>query len=342
MTQPTKLLNIALTMGAALFIAASAPAQARGFLNNSAQITETPLDGRVNMPLHMDFDPQGNLWVGAFKEGKMLRYTYNGDTRVYDVSPQNIDPGKGPMNLYADPRDNSVWFSSIGGYIVNMKVDGTQHTYTIPTANAMPMGVRGDSKGDIWFSEMFSGKIAVVRANGTINEYDIPNKLALPTGLTVDKYDNKWFVLSGVGTIGVLRTTGQFEEYGLPIGAHPMGISYNKSQASDLIWFTETIGNQIGSVNQQGQIKLYRIPTILAMPMMVMEDMMGDVWFTEMSGNQIGKLNVSNGSYRMSEFKIPTALSAPMGLSMHPTDGTLWFTEVLRNRLGTLQTMTTK
>ena len=145
--------------------------------------------------------------------------------------------------------------------------------------------------------------------------------------------------MSGVGKIGVLRTTGKFEEYNLPVGAHPMGISYNKTQVSDLIWFTETIGNQIGSINQQGQIKLYRIPTILALPMMVMEDMTGDVWFTEFSGNQIGKLNVSNGSYKMNEFKVPTAMSGPMGLAMHPTDGSLWFSEVLRNRLGTLQTI---
>ena len=342
MKQVTNLRNIALTMTAALFMAASVPVHARGFFNNDAQITETPLDGRINMPLHMDFDPQGNLWVGAFKAGKMLRYTYNGETLIYDVAIQNIDPAKGPMNIYADPRDSSVWFSALGGYIVNLKVDGTLKTYTIPSDKSMPMGIRGDSRGDIWFSEMFTGKIGVVRNDGTINEFDIPNRLSLPTGLTVDKYDNKWFVMSAVGKVGVLRDTGKFEEYSLPVGAHPMGISYSKSQASDLIWFTETIGNKIGSINQAGQIKLYRIPTMMALPMMVMEDMVGDVWFTEMSGNQIGKLNVSNGSYTMSEFKIPTAMSGPMGLSMHPSNGTLWFTEVLRNRLGSLQTMTTK
>lgn len=332
--------NIALMMGAALLIIGSVPAEARGFLRNQAEITEIPLDGRINMPLHMDFDPQGNLWVGAFRDGKMLRYTYNGQTQVYDVAVQNIDPAKGPMNLYADPRDSSVWFSALGGYIVNLKVDGTVRTYTIPSANSMPMGVRGDSQGDIWFSEMFTNNIGVVRKNGTVQEFAIPNRGALPTGLTVDKFDNKWFVMSGVGKIGVLRANGKFDEYKLPIGAHPMGISYSSSQASDLIWFTETIGNKIGSITQDGQIKLYRVPTALALPMMVMEDRAGDVWFTEMMGNQIGKLNVSNGSYRMSEFKIPTAMSGPMGMAMHPANGSLWFSEVLRNRLGTMSTMT--
>lgn len=341
MKRVTNLWGIALSMGAALMIAGSAPAQARGGLfNNQSNITEIPLEGRVNMPLHMDFDPQGNLWVGAFRDGRVLRYTYNGQTQVYEVAPQNIDPAKGPMNLYADPRDSSVWFSALGGFIVNLKVDGTVRSYTIPTPNSMPMGVDGDSLGNIWFSEMFSNKIGVVRKNGTVQEYAIPGVGALATGLTVDKFDNKWFAMSGVGKIGVLRASGKFDAYKLPVGAHPMGISYNSTQASDLVWFTETIGNKIGSITQDGKIKFYQVPTRMALPMMIMEDMAGDVWFTEMMGNQIGKLNVSNGSYKITEFKIPTAMSGPMGMAMHPADHTLWFSETLRNRLGTMPTMT--
>lgn len=326
---------------AALLAFLSPAAYGRGFLDfrNQNPITEIPLDGRVNMPLHMDFDSHGNLWVGAFKEGKMLRYTYNGEMNTYDVAVQNIDPASGPMNLYADLRDDSVWFSALGDYIVNLKVDGTVKTYAIPSPHAMPMGVRGDVKGNIWFAEMFANKIGVIRPDGRIDEYPVPNRMALPTGLTVGPQGNVWFVMSGVGKIGVFRPAdGTFGEYELPRGAHPMGISYNnKGQATTLIWFTETIGNHIGSISPQtGEIKLYRIPTPMALPMMVMEDTMGNVYFTEMSGNQIGKLNVADGSYRMEEFKIPTAVAAPMGLSMNPRTDAMWFTEVLRNRLGVM------
>lgn len=309
---------------------------------NQSQITEIPLDGRVNMPLHMDFDSHGNLWVGAFKEGKMLRYTYNGEMQTYDVVAQNIDPASGPMNLYADLRDDSVWFSALGDYIVNLKVDGTVKTYSIPSAHSMPMGVRGDAQGNIWFAEMFTNKIGVVRPGGNIDEYDIPYKGALPTGLTVGPYGNVWFVMSGVGKIGVFHPNdGSFQQYNLPMGAHPMGISYNdKGQSTTLVWFTETVGNHIGSIAPlTGKITLYRIPTLASMPMMVMEDSMGDVYFTEMAGNQIGKLNVANGSYQMQEFKVPTMAAAPMGLSMNPRTDAMWFTEVMRNRLGVMPPM---
>lgn len=338
MARITSWLKSSVVLGAVL-ISFSPLAGARGFfdLRNQNQITEIPLDGRVNMPLHMDFDSHGNLWVGAFKEGKMLRYTYNGDMQTYDVAVQNIDPATGPMNLYADLRDDSVWFSALGDYIVNLKVDGTVKTYSIPTPRSMPMGVRGDSQGNIWFAEMFTNNIGVIRPNGAIEEFPIPNRMALPTGLTIGPYGNVWFVMSGVGKIGKFNPNDRtFTEYSLPVGAHPMGISYNdKGQSTTLIWFTETIGNHIGSISPlTGKITLYRIPTLMSLPMMVMEDMMGDVYFTEMSGNQIGKLNVADGTYRMQEFKIPTAVSAPMGLSMNPRTNAMWFTEVMRNRLG--------
>lgn len=337
MKRTSKWLSSWMVLTGAVLALAAIPSEARRFFNDRIEITEYSLEGRVNMPLHMDFDEQGNLWVGAFRDGKMLRYTYNGDTQVYDVERNDIDPSKGPMNIYADPRDGSVWFSAIGNYIVNLKVGGVVTTYSIADPKAMPMGVRGDSKGNIWFSEMFNGNIGVIRNDGKMESFQIPNRMALPTGIAVDGYDNKWFAMSGVGMIGVLRANGTFGEYNLGIGAHPMGISRSLHQKSNLVWFTETVGNKIGSINPvTGEMKLYRIPTVLSMPMTVMEDEYGDVWFTEFSGNQIGKLNVSDGSYRVTEYKIPTMMGAPMGLAMHPNNGSVWFSEVMRNRIGYL------
>lgn len=315
----------------------SNPAHARRFLNPPADITEIRLDSRVSMPLHLAFDDASNLWVGAFRDGKMLRFTYNGETQVYDVEAQDIEPSRGPMNMWVDPRDGSVWFTAIPSNIINLKVDGTLITHDIPTPRSMPMGISGDSRGNIWFAEIFNNSIGVVRSTGVIEEIKIPHRFSMPAGLTVDRYDNKWFAMTAVGKIGVLRANGKFDFYNLPPRAHPMGIKYSPHQKSDLIWFTDTIGNSIGSITQSGKITLYRIPTLVSVPMMIMEDGVGQVWFTEFGGNQIGMLGLDGN---IVEYDVPTRVSGPLGLDINPRDQSIWFTEVLRNKVARMQNPT--
>ncbi len=318
----------------AFVVVLSNPADARRFFNPPANITEIKLDTRISMPLHMGFDDESNLWVGAFRDGKMLRFTYNGETQVYAVEAQDIEPSRGPMNLWVDFHDGSVWFSSLFGKIVNLKVDGTMITHDIPTPRSMPMGVSGDTHGNIWFAEMFNNKIGVVRPSGKIDEFDIPHRFSTPAGLTVDRYDNKWFAMPGVGKIGVLRANGSFDFYNLPPRAHPMGIQHTRHQKTDLVWFTNTIGNSIGSITQDGKITLYRIPTLASIPMMIMEDGLGQVWFTQFGGNQIGMLGLDG---KIKEYAVPTRMSGPLGMDINQADQSIWFTEVLRNKVGRLQ-----
>jgi len=314
--------------------AVSAPANARRIGDPPAKITEIPLTTKVSMPLQMGFDDLSNLWVGAFHDGKILRYTYNGDTQVYDVVSQAIQPARGPMNMWVDRQDGSVWFTAIPAKIIHMQIGGTMTTYKVPSPRSMPMGISGDSQGNIWFAEIFNNTIGVVRPSGKIDEFKIPQFFSMPAGLTVDRNDNKWFAMTRPGKIGVMRANGSFNFYNLPPRAHPMGIHYSKHQKTDLVWFTDTIGNSIGSITQDGQITLYRIPTKAAIPMMVMEDGLGQVWFTEFAGNQIGMLGLDG---KIKEYKVPTHMAGPMGMDINPGDQSIWFTEVLRNKVGRLQ-----
>ncbi len=294
-----------------------------------AQINEFPAPVTRAMPMHMAMDGASNVWFGEFRAGKLVRYA-NGKMTTYDIGPAS-----GPMNLWVNKADGSVWFSALGNYIVHLTVAGKVTTYPIPSPNSMPMGVTGDSQGNIWFAEMFTNKIGVVRTNGRIDEYDIPTPLSMPTGLTVDQYDNVWFAESGIGKIGVLRKNGSFNEYRLPIGGHPMGISYSANQKTqDVVWFTETIGNSIGSITQTGKITQYKLPTPLSMPMMTMEDALGNVWCTEMDRNQICRLRSDRKT--ISEYRIPTRMSGPMGLSVDMNNGSVWFGETRGNSLGQL------
>ncbi|MHB8473389.1 MAG: Vgb family protein [Gammaproteobacteria bacterium] len=297
--------------------------------SGKANITEYPAPVTRGMPLHVGVDANSNVWFGEFHAGKLVRFS-NGTMKTY-----NIDPTSGPMNLWVNRADGSVWFSALGNYIVHLTASGQLTTYPIPSPNSMPMGVTGDSQGNIWFSEQFNGKIGVIRPSGHIDEFDIPTPLSMPTGLTVDQYDNVWFAESGMGKIGVLRKTGGFNEYNLPMGGHPMGINYCPTQKTQgVVWFTETIGNSIGSITQDGKITQYRLPTPLSTPMMVMEDMVGNVWATEMDKNQIARLRANRTT--ITEYAIPTRLSAPMGLGVDPNNGSVWFGETRGNNLGQL------
>lgn len=295
---------------------------------SAAQITEYPAPTASAMPLHVAIDSMSNVWFGENQADKIVRFV-NGQMVEFGISPAS-----GPMNMWANPADGSIWCSALGDYIVHMTSSGQVTTYSIPTKNSMPMGTTGDSQGNVWFAEMFTNKIGVVRTNGHIDEFKVPTFNSQPTGLTVDQYDNVWFAESNVDKIGVLRKSGGFNEYKLPTGSKPMGVNFSPVQMDqNVIWFTASSGNQIGSVAQDGQITLYTVPTASSTPQMIMEDMVGNVWFTEMSGNKIGRLRANR---TFSEYAVPTVSSKPMGLAVDQKNGSVWFAETLGNNLGHL------
>lgn len=295
----------------------------------TAQITEYLTPDAKSTPLQVAIDKNANIWFGEYTAGTVVRLS-KGIMQSF-----NISPATGPMNMWASPIDGSLWLSAIGNFIVQITPKGKVITYPIPTAQSMPMGTTGDSRGNIWFCEESGNKIGVLRTSGYIDEYSIPTANAKPTGLTVDQYDNIWFAESATSKIGVLRNNGVFNEYTLPAGSKPMGINYSQNQKSQsLIWFTLTSANQIGSITQTGVITLYNVPTPSSTPQMIMEDALGNVWFTELMGNKIGRLTSDHAS--IIEYTTPTPNSGPMGLAVNPLDNSVWFAETTGNNLGQL------
>jgi virginiamycin B lyase len=56
----------------------------------------------------------------------------------------------------------------------------------------------------------------------------------------------------------------------------------------------------------------------------------GNLWFTEFNGNKIGRITPQGA---ITEFPVPTANSAPNGITAGP-DGSVWFTEEGANKIG--------
>lgn len=295
----------------------------------SATIVEYPAPTASSMPLQVGVDARSNVWFGEFQANKIV-YRDQGVMLEYPIAPAT-----GPMDLWVDPRDNSVWYSATGNYIAHTTTGGATTLFTIPTNNSMPMGVTGDLRGNIWFAEMFKNKIGAVLPNGSVVEYRIPTFNSMPTGLTVDANNNVWFCESNTGKIGELLTTGQMVEYAVPGAIKLMGINYSpRQQTQGVMWFTDSSSNKIGSISETGQITQYTVPTANAAPQMIWEDIYGNVWFSEKSANKIGQLLPDRSG--IAETTIPTANSQPMGLAVDPNDQTVWFAETTGNNLGHL------
>ena len=299
------------------------------FAAQSATIIEYPAPTASSMPLQVGVDVLSNVWFGEFQANKIV---YRNQGVMFEYS---MAPATGPMDLWVDPRDNSVWYSATGDYIAHTTTVGKTTVFSIPSSNSMPMGITGDSHGNIWFAEMFRNKIGAVLPSGRVVEYMIPTSMSMPTGLTVDANDNVWFCESNTGKIGVRLATGQMKEYAVPGAIKLMGINYSpKQKTQDVMWFTDSSNNKIGSISQTGQITQYTIPTASSTPQMIWEDIYGNVWFSEKAANKIGQLLPDRSG--IVETTIPTANSQPMGLAVDPNDQTVWFAETTGNNLGHL------
>ncbi|GAC1595307.1 MAG: hypothetical protein NVS3B28_26470 [Candidatus Velthaea sp.] len=101
---------------------------------------------------------------------------------------------------------------------------------------------------------------------------------------------------------------------------------------ADKLWFSEASLNNIASIDMNGAIVEYAIPTQASEPTgMYVDKVSGDVWFAERNASRIGRLHAGT----ITEFATPTAGSAPFGITKGP-DGNFWFTESTANKIGTI------
>jgi len=97
------------------------------------------------------------------------------------------------------------------------------------------------------------------------------------------------------------------------------------------LWFTESVGNNVGRITPEGTITEFPVPTPASGPYGIAVGADGNVWFTERLGNQIGKLDLS--TFQITEYAIPTVDSQPWEIGAG-ADGALWFTEDDASQIG--------
>jgi streptogramin lyase len=97
-------------------------------------------------------------------------------------------------------------------------------------------------------------------------------------------------------------------------------------------WFTDgsNTNNSVSSIDSNGVIKEYKLPTPASCLNGVSSDGNNNGWFAETCGNKIGKITPTGA---ITEYALPTANSGPRQIALGP-DGNMWFTESSAGKIG--------
>ncbi len=151
-----------------------------------------------------------------------------------------------------------------------------------------------------------------------IFEYPIPTAKSKPLGITKGPDGNFWFTESAGNKIGKITTSGAITEYPLPIRSHIIGAPVGITTGPDgNLWFTDFNYNLIGKITTNGVIIAeFGLPVskrgVSSQPDGITAGPDGNLWFTEHASNKIGKTTTSGA---ITEYPLPTAKSAPMGIA---------------------------
>jgi virginiamycin B lyase len=97
------------------------------------------------------------------------------------------------------------------------------------------------------------------------------------------------------------------------------------------LWFTESSGNRIGSMNPDGTaLSEFPLPHPDSSPRIIARGSDGNLWFSEHTGNRIGRIT-QNGV--ITEWDIPTANSQPRAICLG-ADGNIWFGMFAAGKIG--------
>ncbi|HZI68042.1 MAG TPA: hypothetical protein VFF17_15885, partial [Thermoanaerobaculia bacterium] len=175
-----------------------------------------------------------------------------------------------------------------------------------------------------------------IASKAVFRQFSIPTPDSGPTSVLGTGF-GILFTEFNANKIGFLTSDGRMLEYTIPTpNSGPMDLDIARDGTGRVVvWFTEFLANKIGRLNPHtGEFREYAIPTPASGPHSIVAGF-SEVWFTEFHAGKIGRLTPDG---KFTEFAIPTANSAPMGITHASSHGRIWFTEFLGNKLGYLPT----
>lgn len=221
--------------------------------------------------LDLEFDEQGNLWIGRMNQGGVAEFDRKtGKFKVYEVPKPFItvttqQPMVAPEHLQVDGK---VWMSaeSIPGlYRVDIRTGKWQVW--------KPYGVMKGGGG---------GEYALGRPHSVYGVYS-------------DEHNNAFFCdFSGENIGEVDATTGK-------VTLFPTPTPHSRPRRGEMdpqgrLWFAEWRGNKIGMFDTRTHVfKEWPIPLPYFAPYQVVRDKNGELWAGGMSSDRIVRLNPKTG-----------------------------------------------
>ena len=144
-------------------------------------------------------------------------------------------------------------------------------------------------------------------------------------GATPDPDQQRWLIAHETGLV----TDAQVHFFPLP---HERSGPTTVVVAIDgRIWFTESGGNRIGSINPDGSgLMEFPLPHPDSGPRILARGADGNLWFSEHTGNRIARIT-QNGV--ITEWDIPTPNSQPRAIALGK-DGNIWFGMFAAGKIG--------
>lgn len=169
--------------------------------------------------------------------------------------------------------------------------------------------------------------IAATRAPGgdfVLQQFPIPAVELPPAAIASDALGNVWFAELGGQRIGERQANGTFRI--LAMHDAPSQIQQLAAGADGRIWFTQTwtydgTHNRIGTIAQNGTVKMYPFPRKDAFLNAIAPIASGGVWVSEMTTGRIAR--VSNSGV-VAEFALPGPSKEFVRSLVSESDGSVW------------------
>ena len=324
---------------------------------NFSAIRELPVPQNFSDPLAITVDVHGNVWFAETNPPAIQKYVPS--LSSFSLFPIPTSNKCGLIWSLIPDNDSNLWFSCASEPLLWAFSMSSHKFSNFSTGNAAvdPYSLVLDSRtNEIWFTSIYTDQIGAFQISSgsatldrLVNVSGPPETLSTlggpqygPSGLAFDSAGNLFVSESFAAAIAEYNPNAQnlVKIWSLPAGAQPVGIAVNKTAGQ--IWFTNHASSLIGFVNESSDavteistsLLLSGSSFVVTLPYWVQLSADGLVWFDEHIGNKIARFDPL--TKELTEFFIPTSVSAPLGFAIDDARNAVWFTEFQANNLGEL------
>ncbi len=174
----------------------------------------------------------GTLWFAEQTAGKIGAYQVGGGG--FSEYPIGI-AGSAPTSLAQNSLNGGLWFTDRGTNAIGLlKPDHTVVEYPIPTANAKPSVIVGQTSSDTWFAEDNAPVLGHIdNATGAIVEYPAGDVLVSLVPGASDGFTTLWALTRG-GTVEHFDASGHYVVVPSTLGAGGLPVVLTIGSNDDL------------------------------------------------------------------------------------------------------------